>query len=241
MAPLYKEGFMYSVLLSKVEHSYHFIEDRLKELIKSDYKVAVIPWAFPSELDSDRLINEYFKKGERRYNKYLDLLLELGIKSENIVICNCYSDSKEYLKDVINKADLLVIPGGNPEMLFSKVVQEKDLLYDIKYFPGIILGESAGADLQLKRYFITAKNNYYHYFAFYDGFGVLDDPFYLDVHSSNDQDYLDDLQEVADDKEKVVYAIFDDGAIIYNRELKEMEFYGNVLKFEPGEKRILKP
>ena len=232
---------MYSVLLSKVEHSYHFIEDRLKELIKSDYKVAVIPWAFPSELDSDRLINEYFKKGERRYNKYLDLLLELGIKSENIVICNCYSDSKEYLKDVINKADLLVIPGGNPEMLFSKVVQEKDLLYDIKYFPGIILGESAGADLQLKRYFITAKNNYYHYFAFYDGFGVLDDPFYLDVHSSNDQDYLDDLQEVADDKEKVVYAIFDDGAIIYNRESKEMEFYGNVLKFEPGEKRILKP
>ena len=232
---------MYSILLSKDEYSYHLIKDRLKEIIKSDFKVAVIPWAFPQELDSDRLINEYFKKGERRYNKYLDLLLELGIKSENIVICNCYSDSKEYLKDVINKADLLVIPGGNPEMLFSKVVQEKDLLYDIKYFPGIILGESAGADLQLKRYFITAKNNYYHYFAFYDGFGVLDDPFYLDVHSSNDQDYLDDLQEVADDKEKVVYAIFDDGAIIYNRESKEMEFYGNVLKFEPGEKRILKP
>ena len=232
---------MYSILLSKVEYSYHLIKDRLKEIIKSDFKVAVIPWAFPQELDSDRLINEYFKKGERRYNKYLGLLLELGIKKENIVICNCYSDSKEYLKDVINKADLLVIPGGNPEMLFSKVVQEKDLLYDIKYFPGIILGESAGADLQLKRYFITAKNNYYHYFAFYDGFGVLDDPFYLDVHSSNDQDYLDDLQEVADDKEKVVYAIFDDGAIIYNRESKEMEFYGNVLKFEPGEKRILKP
>ena len=232
---------MYSILLSKVEYSYHLIKDRLKEIIKSDFKVVVIPWAFPQELDSDRLINEYFKKGERRYNKYLGLLLELGIKSENIVICNCYSDSKEYLKDVINKADLLVIPGGNPEMLFSKVVQEKDLLYDIKYFPGIILGESAGADLQLKRYFITAKNNYYHYFAFYDGFGVLDDPFYLDVHSSNDQDYLDDLQEVADDKEKVVYAIFDDGAIIYNRESKEMEFYGNVLKFEPGEKRILKP
>ena len=122
-------------------------------------------------------------------------------------------------------------------MLFSKVVQEKDLLYDIKYFPGMILGESAGADLQLKRYFITAKNNYYHYFAFYDGFGVLDDPFYLDVHSRIDsKDYLDDLQEVADDKEKAVYAIFDDGAIIYNRESQEMEFYGNVLKFEPGRK-----
>lgn len=232
---------MYSILLSKVEHSYHLIEDRLKELIKSDFKVAIIPWAFPQELDSDSLMNEYFKKGERRYNKYLNLLLNLGIKEENITICNCYSDSKEYLKEVINSSDILVIPGGNPEMLFSKVVQEKDLLYDIKYYQGMIIGESAGADLQLKRYFITAKNNYYHYFAFYDGFGVLDDPFYLDVHTINAKEYLDGLQRVADDKEKTVYAIFDDGAIIYNRNSKAMELYGNVLKFEPNQKRVLKP
>ena len=124
----------------------------------------------------------------------------MGISEENITICNCYSDSKEYLKEVINNSDVLVIPGGNPEMLFSKVVQEKDLLYDIKYYQGMIIGESAGADLQLKRYFITAKNNYYHYFAFYDGFGVLDDPFYLDVHTVDSKEYLDDLQKVADDK-----------------------------------------
>ena len=75
-------------------------------------------------------------------------------------------------------------------MLYSKVTQETEILYNIKHYKGIIIGFSAGADLQLKRYFITAKNNYYKYFAFYDGFGVLDDPFYIDVHSINNKKYL---------------------------------------------------
>lgn len=36
-------------------------------------------------------------------------------------------------------------------------------------------------------------------------------------------------------KNKPIYAIFDDGAMIYNRDSKELELFGNVLKFEPGE------
>ena len=119
-------------------------------------------------------------------------------------------------------------------MLYSKVTQETELLYNIKHYKGIIIGFSAGADLQLKRYFITAKNNYYKYFAFYDGFGVLDDPFYLDVHSINNKRYLEKLQKVSNEKNKKVYAIFDDGAIIYDRSSSEVELFGNVLTFEPG-------
>ena len=87
--------------------------------------------------------------------------------------------------------------------------------------------------MQLKRYFITAKNNYYKYFAFYDGFGVLDDPFYMDVHSISNKRYLAKLQEVANDKNKNVYAIFDDGALIYDREFSKLEIFGNVLTFVP--------
>lgn len=116
-------------------------------------------------------------------------------------------------------------------MFFNKVVHEKEILYDIKYFKGIIIGESAGVELQLKRYFITAKNNYYKYFAFYDGFGVIDDPFYMDVHSSNNKMYLDKLKKVALSTKRDVYAIFDDGVMIYEREKKELEVYGNVIKF----------
>lgn len=126
------------------------------------------------------------------------------------------------------------MPGGNPEMFFKKVLHDTELIYCIKYFKGIIIGESAGSELQLKRYFITAKNNYYKYFAFYDGFRVLDDPFYMDVHSINNKRYLAKLQEVANNKNKNVYAIFDDGALIYNRDSSKLEIFGNVLTFTPN-------
>lgn len=224
---------MYSVLVSKIVKGMQLVSDDVKKLVKAGSKAVILPWAFPLELDAEKLMNEYFKKGEKKYNNYVEALLNLGIKEEDIFIGNCYSDSKELLKAKIKNSDILVLPGGNPEMFFTKVVQDKELLYDIKYYQGIIIGESAGCELHLKRYFITAKNNYYKYYAWYDGFGIIDDPFYMDVHSIRKKFYLEKLQRIADEKNKKVYAIFDEGAIIYNRENKEIKKYGSVLEFMP--------
>lgn len=222
---------MYSIFLSRIEKSINYIKNDLKQIIKPNYKVAILPWTFPIEIDSNKLMNDFFKKGGKRYNRYINPLLELGINIDNIIICDCYKDSKETLKKIINEANVLLLPGGNPEMLYNKVVHDTEILYDIKYFKGIIIGESAGCELQLKRYFITAKNNYYKYFAFYDGFGVINDPFYMDVHSINNKMYLAKLQKVANETNKKVYAIFDDGAIILNRTNNEVKTYGNVIEF----------
>lgn len=223
---------MYSILVSKIVKGMKLVNDEVQKLVKTDSKVVILPWAFPSELDSDKLINQYFKKGGEKYNKYVNVLLDLGINEDNIFIGNCYSDSKEKLQNKIKNADILLLPGGNPEMLYSKVVQETEILYDIKYFDGLIIGESAGAVLHQKRYFITEKNNYYKYFAFYDGFGIINDPFYVDVHSSNDLSYLNKLECVCKDKNKDIYAIFDEGAIILNRVNNEVKMYGNVIKID---------
>ena len=223
---------MYSVLFSRIEVGMDIALDRLKEIISSNSKVVILPWTFPFELDANKLDNEFFKKGERRYNRYINELKKLGIKEENITVANCYRDSKEHLKKIIKDSDVLLLPGGNPEMLFDKILHHTELLYDIKYYKGIIIGESAGTEVQLKRYFITAKNNYYKYFAFYDGIGVLDDPFYMDVHTINNKNYLNKLAKVAKETNKDVYAIYDDGALIYNRNTKNLEVYGHVIKFD---------
>lgn len=121
-------------------------------------------------------------------------------------------------------------------MFYSKVVQDTECLYEIKYFKGIIIGSSAGAVLQFKRYFITAKNNYYKYFAFYDGFGVLDNPFYIDVHSINNKLYLEKLQRISNDENKMIYATFDNGLILLNRKNNDIEKYGQIIEFEPLKK-----
>ncbi len=227
---------MYSVLLSEYEKGMELVESKLKKMINPTQKAVIIAWAFPTEIDKKTFDEEWFPQGGRRYNKYVGSLLKLGISEENITVLNCYDkDNYGNFKTIIDDSDILVITGGNPEMLYSKVTQETEILYNIKHYKGIIIGFSAGADLQLKRYFITAKNNYYKYFAFYDGFGVLDDPFYIDVHSINNKRYLEKLQKVANNKKKNVYAIFDDGAMIYDRRTNKLELFGNVLEFQPKE------
>lgn len=62
---------------------------------------------------------------------------------------------------------------------------------------------------------------------------LIDDPFYMDVHSINNKNYLNKLQKVSNETGKDVYGIFDDGVLIYEREVKEIYKYGNVKKFTP--------
>lgn len=220
---------MYSILFSKIECGMDLVRERLRTIIKPNFKVAIFPWAFPTEISSKEFEEDYFKIDGRRYNKYYNELKKIGISKDNIRVCNPYKDTRDILIDIINNSDVLLLPGGNPEMFYKKVVQDTELLYYFKYYKGIIIGESAGTELQLKRYFITAKNNYYKYFAFYDGFGILNDPFYIDVHSINNKRYLDKLKKVSSEKKKNIYAIFDDGALIYNRETLKLEIFGNVI------------
>lgn len=115
-------------------------------------------------IDNKTFDEEWFPKGGRRYNKYVLSLINLGLKEENIEILNCYDKDKvKEFKQKIDDSDILVMTSGNPEMLYSKVTQETELLCNIKHYKGIIIGFSARAELHLKKYFITAKNNYYKY------------------------------------------------------------------------------
>lgn len=220
---------MYSIFFSKINVSFPLIKDRLKAIISADDKVVVIPWSFAVETDEIG-VNNFFS-GKKR-EKYLNPLLELGIKEKNITVLNCYRDKFKYMKEKIEESNILILPGGNPEMFYNKVM-ECNLLDTIKSYKKTIIGESAGTELQLRNYFITAKNNYYKKFDWYKGFDVVGEPFYMDVHSSNNYRYLNKLQKVADETEKKVYAIFDDGALLYNRATQKLELFGNVKIFNP--------
>ena len=218
---------MYSVFFSKIEVGFPIVACQLREMIHSNSKVVIIPWSFPVEMDAAGLEN--FFSGKRR-DRYVDCLKEIGIVDKNICVLNCYSDTYEYMKKRIREADVLVLTGGNPEMLYRKVVSSH-ILSDIQNFKKIIIGSSAGTELQLHHYFITAKNNYYKKFAWYEGFNVIDDPFYMDVHTSNNYRYLNKLSRIAKERNKKVYAIYDDGVIIYDRENHHVDIFGNVKVF----------
>lgn len=224
---------MYSIFFSRVEKGINVVADRLKKIIPANARVVILPWGFPYEISSCELMENYFSKEGQRYQRVVDSLRAVGIEDYQIQISDCYGDSQEKIKNMINNSDILFLLGGNPEMFFKKVVHDTETLYDIKHYKGIIMGESAGAELQLERYFITAKNNYYKYQAFYDGFGAVDNPFYFDVHSIDEKTYLNDLQAIANERRKNVYAIFDEGALLYDRRAKRLETFGHVIGFIP--------
>ena len=215
---------MKSILCSKIESLSNY-QEYLKKYVKKDAKVLIIPWSFPNELNN---LDEYFGKDTKRYLKYINVLLSLGYQENNIKVLDCYNDNKNKIKDLINTSDVIVLTGGNPEMFYQKVVQDTECLYDLKYFKGLVIGSSAGAVLQFKRYFITAKNNYYKYFSFYDGFGLINDPFYIDVHSINNNFYLKKLSNVAKDKKKKIYAISNNGVLVVDRLSNNIEYMDNV-------------
>ncbi len=125
----YRDGdIMYNVLFSKIEFGMDFVVERLKEFVKSDYKVAIFPWAFPKEITSEEFEKEYFPIDGRRYNKYYTELKKLGIRKENIRVCNPYKDTRNDLIEIIQNSDILLLPGGNPEMFFKKVLHDTELI-----------------------------------------------------------------------------------------------------------------
>lgn len=219
---------MYSILLSIFEEGFPIVNEELKKIIKKDFKVVAIPWSFAVELKTKNT-NEFFNE-ERRF-KYLEPFKKLGIKDENIIALDCYNDSKEYMIKSIKESDVLVLTGGNPEMFFNKV-KEAGLIDCLQKYDKIVIGSSAGAELQLKKYFITRKNNYYKKFDWYEGFGIIKEDFYFDIHSVNRGRYLPSLEKRSKNLKKNIYCIFNSGAIIYNRKTKELNCYGDVIKFE---------
>ena len=77
---------MYSILVSKIVNGMKLVNNDMKKFVNNNSKALILPWAFPYEIDSDKLINEYFKKGGEKYNKYVNALIDLGVKEENILI-----------------------------------------------------------------------------------------------------------------------------------------------------------
>ena len=219
---------MYSILMSKFSEGFSQIKNELAKMINANAHVVIIPWSFAVEIETKN-INDFFN-GIRKDN-YLNALFELGVKNNNIKVLDCYNDSKEYMIESIKKSNVLVLIGGNPEMLYRKVC-ESGILETLKNYNGVIIGSSAGAEVQLKKYFITKKNNYYKKFEWYDGFGIIDNDFYFDVHSINKGRYLPSLKEKSKETKKDIYCLFDTGSIIYNRSTKKIDCYGDFVRFE---------
>lgn len=228
----------YNILFSRNYIGFPYIKERLKHLVSSDDKVVIIPWAFPVEMSEKEFTEEYFPKYGQRYERSIGYLREFGITDDNVFIANCYNDSINEILEKISFSNIIILPGGNPVMLTSKIL-ECGIQDVLNTYPNIIIGGSAGACVQLKRYFITEENNVPRGFQELEGLGILDVDFLIDVHTNihttgenepNRKAYINKLKELAKHYNKDIYAISDDGAILVDRKTKDIEIFGNIEK-----------
>lgn len=229
----------YSVLFSNNRIGFPYIRNRLEEIINPDSKVVIIPWAYIFVDNGYIDTSEYFPRYGARYERELWYLREIGIEDKNVYIADYYADTPDRIKTEIENSDIIILPGGNPVSLKDKICELK-LDEILRSYKNNIIGGSAGATTQFGKYFITEEQNEARGFQELDGMGLLDVDFMIDVHTDvytsgeyegNKEKYYSVLQQLANKYRNNIFGIYENGAILVNRENREYETFGDVKCF----------
>lgn len=94
-------------------------------------RIVVIPWT-TRNLEKERRYREIIHK----------YFLDLG--AESVAFLERYDSTKD-VKDKIEQANILYLPGGDPRVLYEEISRRDYLRQMAKEFKGIIVGNSAGA------------------------------------------------------------------------------------------------
>lgn len=229
----------YSVLFSNNQIGFPYIKNRLEEIINPDSKVVIIPWAFIFVDNGYIETSEYFPIYGARYERELCYLREIGIQDKNVYIADYYSDTPDRIKTEIENSKIIILPGGNPISLTNKICELK-LDQTLRSYKNIIIGGSAGATTQFNKYFITEEQNEERGFQELDGLGLLGVDFMIDVHTDvyvsgeyegNMEKYYSVLQQLANKYRNNIFGIYENGAIMVNRDSNEYEIFGDIACF----------
>jgi len=105
--------------------------------------ILVIPWTTDNpekEKKYRKIIENYFK--------------ETGFKKTIFLEKN---DTPQKTAEKFNQADIIYLPGGNPQILYSEIKKRPHIETRLKEFKGIIIGNSAGAIVLSKGTYINNK------------------------------------------------------------------------------------
>ena len=211
---------MVNILLNTFRFAEPWYRPVIGRYLKPDMSVLVFPFAFrPEEIPSAQ-------EWERRYNR-TDGVFSLGLASvfeqygiplSQIEWVNYYQADCEALVSRIANSDILYFCGGEPELLYQRL-DELKLIEPLRRFNGIVMGDSAGAVIQLDRY---------HQLS---GLGYLQ-TFDLEVHYTGAEEQKRTIQEVLCAHHRPVFALWPNGALVV--EQGEIRSVGEVVCVLPA-------
>ncbi len=204
---------MINILLSLYNFNEKWCFDTLKEIIKSYYKVLIIPFSYhekwlKNEYDWDRAFNN---KNGTHYEDIIYPFLDYGIIEKNINWINQFRDSINIMKNKINESDIVFFTGGYPDKMMFRL-RQFDLVDKLENYKGIMIGSSAGAMIQISEYHIT-KDKDYDTFSYNKGLNIIKN-FDVEVHYDDYEIQNVSIKRCLKEKKKIIYSIPNDGGLL---------------------------
>lgn len=152
------------ILLDKLDFHEPWAYDIFSDFIKHDHKLCVIPFAYHESWIKNNLEweNAYHPMNGKHYDEIIKPFMKFGLKEENIVFINNYSDEILEMKQKINSSDILLFTGGYPDRIMNRL-RTYDLVDTVQNFSGMVMGWSAGAMILCEDYFISPDEDYLEY------------------------------------------------------------------------------
>ncbi len=202
-----------NILLDKLDFNEPWAYETLKNIIKPEHKICVIPFAFHEEWikNKEEWEKSYNKLNGEYYKDTISSFYTYGIKDCNITLVNYFTDNSESAKAKINESDIILLTGGFPDKIMNRL-SEFDLINTIEKHDGIIMGWSAGAMMQCFEYYISPDEDYPE-FVYKKGLRCIED-FAVEVHYKNTEVQNKSIEKYISEKGKKVYTTERQSAII---------------------------
>lgn len=202
-----------NILLDKLDFNGAWAFETLKNIIKPEHKICIIPFAFHEEwIKNENQWQKFYNKVNGEYYKNVVApFYDYGIDENNITLIDYFTDSKESAKAKVYASDIIFFTGGLPDKIMDRL-SEFDLINVIEQHHGIKMGWSAGAMMQCFDYYISPDDDYPE-FVYKKGLKCIED-FAVEVHYKNSELQNKSIEKYICEKRKKVYTTERESAII---------------------------
>ena len=213
-----------NVLLNTYAFHEPWAFETLSPLLHPGMRAAVVAFSFNAGMDEAQAASE----GHRR-----DLLTPFGaygIGPAHVELVNWFRDTPHSAREKIAGSDIVFLTGGWPDHMMYRL-QRWGLAERLEGFEGIVMGCSAGAMVQMRRYHVTPDADYPS-FGWYEGMDLLRD-FLIEVHYRETPLQHQSIERVRRETGLPLFALYDNGGLVVRGE--EISTMGRTRLFLPKE------
>lgn len=210
-----KEHDMIHILLSRGILGKQEVVPIVNTYLRKSDRVTIVNYSFfPFHLPDETSYRRFYEKGSPYYEKMINSFEPYGINEHNTDWVDYYDDTSEDALKKIGNADVLYFPGGAPDLFMERII-DRGLKEAIEAHQGVMIGSSAGAMIQFKRYHI-APDREYASFSYAEGLDLIRD-FAIEVHYRRRKKQKKAMRRVHKDGIHDIYALPDHGLIVYDQ------------------------